>query len=420
MPRLAQSIPKYRKHKASGQAFVELNGQRHYLGPHGSRVSRVEYDRLTGEWLLNGRVFRPNEAESGCLLLVELIAAYLKFAKDYYRKNARTTSEFAGILHAMRPLKELYGRQPVNAFGPIALQAVIKRMVAKGWARGTVNKQAGRIKRMFKWGASQELIPASIYHALLTVSGLRKGRTEARETQPIKPVPDDIVDITMPHLPDVVADMVRFQRITGCRPEEVCEIRPCDIDRTDDVWHYRPQSHKTEHHERTRLIFIRMRAQAVLLPYLERDVYLHCFRPCESESRRRAAVHAARTTPLKYGNRPGTNRQKNPKRPAGNSYQVSSYRRAINRACDRAFPHPVLSAIRKKDLTAEQLTELKQWQSDHRWSPNQLRHTAATEIRRRFGLEAAQIVLGHSKADVTQVYAERDIAKGIEVARQIG
>ena len=99
---------------------------------------------------------------------------------------------------------------------------------------------------------------------------------------------------------------------------------------------------------------------------------------------------------------------------------MDAYRRAIARACDTAFPHPTLSAIPKSKLTAEQLAELKKWQSVHRWAPNQLRHSAATEIRRRFGLEAAQIMLGHSKADVTQVYAERDLAKGIEIARRVG
>ena len=66
------------------------------------------------------------------------------------------------------------------------------------------------------------------------------------------------------------------------------------------------------------------------------------------------------------------------------------------------------------------MAELKKWQSAYRWAPNQLRHNAATEIRRRFGLEAAQIILGHSKADVTQVYAERDLAKGIEIVRSVG
>jgi site-specific recombinase XerC len=67
-------------------------------------------------------------------------------------------------------------------------------------------------------------------------------------------------------------------------------------------------------------------------------------------------------------------------------------------------------------MTDGQKTELRQWQSDHHWCPNRLRHTAATEIRSKFGLEAAQIILGHAQANVTQVYAERDIAKGIEVA----
>jgi hypothetical protein len=41
-------------------------------------------------------------------------------------------------------------------------------------------------------------------------------------------------------------------------------------------------------------------------------------------------------------------------------------------------------------------------------------------VGREFGLEATQVVLGHAKADVTQVYAERDLAKGVEVARKIG
>ncbi len=54
------------------------------------------------------------------------------------------------------------------------------------------------------------------------------------------------------------------------------------------------------------------------------------------------------------------------------------------------------------------------------FSPNQLRHTVGTEVRAQFGLEHAQVTLGHSRADVTQTYAERDMAKAREVARKIG
>ena len=85
-----------------------------------------------------------------------------------------------------------------------------------------------------------------------------------------------------------------------------------------------------------------------------------------------------------------------------------------------AFPHPDLSMLRKSQLSEEQLSQLREWRTTHQWAPNRLRHTAATEIRREFGLEAAQISLGHSQANVTQVYAERDMKKGIEVARKIG
>jgi integrase len=102
-------------------------------------------------------------------------------------------------------------------------------------------------------------------------------RTVAREPRRVLPVPDDVVDATLPHVPSIVADMVRFQRLTGCRPGEVCQIRPCDVDRSGEVWQYRPKSHKTEHHGRERIIYIGPQAQAVLLPYLLIDSQAHCF-----------------------------------------------------------------------------------------------------------------------------------------------
>jgi integrase len=130
----------------------------------------------------------------------------------------------------------------------LGLKAVRNVMVEAGLARPTINQHVGRICRMFKWLSAEQLVPVSVYQALVVVDGLRKGRTQARETAPITPVEDPIVDATLPFLPEVVADMVRFQRYTGCRPAEVCLIRPCDVDRSSDVWAYVPESHKTEHY----------------------------------------------------------------------------------------------------------------------------------------------------------------------------
>ena len=108
--------------------------------------------------------------------------------------------------------------------------------------------------------------------------------------------------------------------------------------------------------------------------------------------------HKQRKTPLSCGNRPGTNRQPRPRRPPGGRCTPNTYARAVPRACDAAD-----AAAHKGDPSAPTDQRIV-----GRWSRNQLRHTAATEIRKPFGLEAAQTILGHSRADITQIYAQRD------------
>jgi integrase len=53
------------------------------------------------------------------------------------------------------------------------------------------------------------------------------------------------------------------------------------------------------------------------------------------------------------------------------------------------------------------------------WSPNRLRHTRGTEIRERHGIDAAQIILGHSSPDVTKIYAEATLKKAKEIMRKM-
>ncbi len=342
--------------------------------------------------------------------MVEVLNAYRKFAENYYRKGGRVTSEYGAIKDALKLVRELYGRTTANEFGPLALKAVRQRMIDKGWSRSTINKSIGRVRRCFKWAVENELVRPDMYHGLMAVSGLRKGRSEAREPDRVQPVDDATVQATLPHLTPVVADMIRFQRITGCRPQDVCNLRPCDIDMSADVWLYRPYTHKTEHHGQERVIPIGPKGQDILRPYLLREKETLCFRPVDSETKRRADQHAKRKTPLSCGNRPGTNRKRRPKRPAGDRYTTHSYRRAIARGCERAFPLP-------EGLTPA-LAE--QWRKDHDWHPHQLRHSAATRLRKEFGLEAARVVLGHRSAAITQLYAEVDQAKAAEIMARVG
>ena len=220
MPRLSDSLPKYRKHRATGQAVVTLSGRDFYLGPHGTKSSRREYDRLIGEWLACGR--QPLHASTADLSVAELCVRYLKYARSRYVKNGRPTGEWCAIRSALRSVRTFYSRQPAAEFGPLALKAVRNKMIEANLAISTINQHIGRIRRMFRWGVAEQLVRPDIYHALVALAGLRRGRGEARETKPVMPVDDATVEATLPHLPDIVADMVRFQRSTGCRPAEVC------------------------------------------------------------------------------------------------------------------------------------------------------------------------------------------------------
>ena len=232
------------------------------------------------------------------------------------------------------------------------------------------------------------------------------GRTVARERQPIRPVTEDVIEKTLAHLSPTVADMIRFQRLTGCRPGEVCQLRPMDLDRTGEIWVYRPASHKTEHHGRERVIFIGPKAQDVLRPYLLRPADQCCFSAVESAQQRLDSRHAARKTPLSCGNRPGTNRKSRPKRSAQRGIQQgrlqpgrpaglrSGFRDAEGIAVDSHETAQEGGTAQVFKEEQERLRKLaSEWRSKHCWSPNQLRHSAATEIRRQFGLEAAQVIL---------------------------
>jgi len=98
------------------------------------------------------------------------------------------------------------------------------------------------------------------------------------------------------------------------------------------------------------------------------------------------------------------------KREPRDRYDKNSYGWAVRRACDQADQ----SAHKKQPQIASEKRLMP------RWHPNQLRHTAATEIRRTFGLEAAQVCLGHLRADVTQLYAERNQSLAERVMNTLG
>lgn len=358
-----------------------------------------------------------------------IVRLFGQHAAAYYRApDGKPTSEVGAYRPVLNLVRAVCGRKAARDFAPLDLKAIRQAMIAKGWHRKSINISVGRVKRVFKWAVAEGLAPAHVHHGLLAVAGLRAGRTEAKESEPIKPVADAIIQATLPFLTPTVAAMVKLQRLTGARPGEVCALRTCDVDRAKAVWTYTPAKHKTAHHGRERVIFIGPKAQEVLWPFLKFDGSAFCFSPIESERQRRAELHARRKTPVGQGNAIGTNRCARPKRPMKDHYDVTSYRRAIARACEVALgPAPPLGKMEgetvaawKRRLTPRQKAELGIWRKNNLWHPHQLRHSAAKEIRQRFGIEAAQAVLGHASLSATEVYAGRDAAMAATVAQKIG
>ncbi|MFW6062018.1 MAG: tyrosine-type recombinase/integrase, partial [Planctomycetota bacterium] len=393
-----------------------------YLGPYDSPESRARYHELIAEWEMSGRVLPPPPET---ISVAEIARQYLKWARTYYVKNGHLTAEPDNITLALRPMLKLFAKLPACEFGPKRLKLVRQEMVGLGWSRRYINKHVERIRRMFKWAVADELVPSGAYEALRAVSGLRYGRCGAHDYPPVQPVPEELIGPVKRHVARQVAAMIDLQLLTGARPGEIVQMRPCDVERSEAIWTYRPAEHKTQHHGHDRVIFLGPKAQEVLMPFLLREAEAFCFSPAEAERERYAAL--AERSP-NGGRRVGKNCRTKPAHQPGPCYTVDSYRRAITRGQDAAFPPPAPLAKRDDEtwkkyharLKPKHKEEIKAWRKEHHWHPHQLRHNYATNVRREFGLEAAQVLLGHAKADVTQIYAERDLHRAAAVAAKIG
>ena len=417
--------PSYLKHAATGQARCVVNGKTIYLGVYGTPESRARYDDLVFEWFA-----RSGDVRAFTLTVDDLVLLYMGHVREHYRKNGQETSEVNNARVALRYLVAAFGRTLAHDFGPRALKEVRQAMIDAGCVRTSINRMVDRVRRAFRWAVADELLPVSVSQALDCVSGLREGRTPAKESDPILPVSQHFIDAVEPYVSRQVWAMVQLQILTGARSGESLPIRGADINMQSAVWEFVPRSHKTQHHGKRRIIFLGPKAQAIVREFLKADLQAPLFSPADALAEHRAELRAARQTPLTPSQRlrkPKLNPNKQPRE----MYDVVSYHHAIAKACEKAVDMPPeLRDIRdtvaklpeserdaaKKRLQAEASAWRKQWS----WHPHQLRHNAATELRREFGLEAAQVVLGHASANITQVYAERDSEKARRIMQQVG
>ena len=410
------SVPAYRLHKPSGQARAIVDGRHVYLGKFNSAESRQKYARLLAERSQPSprSESTANPPTATLLLVSEVLVKYLKFAEDYYDADGTPGKEFRAMVDAIAPVNHFYGDSLADEFGPLKLKAVRQHLIDCDLCRTEINKRIGRIKRVFKWAVSEQLVAPSVHEGLRTVTGLLYGRTKARESEPVKPIDQKYVELTLPFVAPQVATMARLQLLSGMRPGEVVPMRSELIDRSNDVWVYEPVLHKNRWRGHRRMIPLGPRSQEILEPFLSRDGSQFLFSPAEAEDWRneQRALHRDRTTPVypcelrTREHRRQKARRRKSKRPKGDCYCSDSYRRAITYGISKSNRER-----RKVDPTAELVPS---------WTPYQLRHTYATQMRKLHGVEAAQLGLGHARTNIVDVYAEKNLSLLVELAKTDG
>ncbi len=412
MARPKNTTPTYKHHKSTGLARCWVNGRWVTLGKYGSPESKVEFARIVAELDASpaaAMIVKP----TADVTIDQMLVAYWRHVELHYRTpDGKPTSEVDELRRSLAPVQELYGHTPAKDFGPRALATVRDVMVKKNWCRSLVNHRVNRIRRAFRWAAAEELIPVITHQALKTLPGLQRGRTEARESEPVGPVADEAVGATLPYLNRHARGLIEFQQLTGCRPGEACSLRMCDVDASGPVWLYRPAHHKTAHHGKRRTIAIGPRCQALLAGFITEDPAAYLFSPRLAVAEMRARRQANRKMKLypHLVKRFEAKRKAEPRRVPAEKYGTRPYAKAIAVAVRKAN-----TAQCRDPRFGPALPPLEHWH------PNQLRHAFATAVRRsRYGLEGAQVALGHSHAAITEVYAERDEQLAASIALAMG
>jgi len=345
----------------------------------------------------------------------QLVDSYAKWAGQYLMplRDGRPHPDLSRVERLRRFLKP-YLDWKVADFGSDELKTVQEAMVDYRYTRPNhedepipytrsgVNQVINVAHKIWQWAVTHEIATDTQARKLREVRSLRPGRTPAKDKPKRTAVTEKEFNAVTDNLTDVVADMLQLIWITAMRPGEVIRMRPYDISRQDqECWLYIPGrdasrvgDHKTAYRQRIRVIPLTRKAQEILRPRItDFDSKEPIFRPTDAMQEMRDRRFANRETPISQGNRANTNRKLNPMITPGERYTVNSLYTAVRRACQRA------------DV--------------ERFTPYDLRRTAATRVRAALGKEEAKLLLGHVSIDTTEIYLLDEVKETVKAAKRM-
>jgi integrase len=403
-------LPAMRHDRRTGHARVRINGKTIWLGRWGSEEARFKYDSLVAAYIASGRkspeaalpppaAVLPATPPASDLTIGELSLAWLKHIRATKGDCYKQSSTYGAALSATRALRGV-ATLPARQFGPRQLLEVreafastrtVRRnkkgeiVVDKPRTRRYVNDTMQRVVAMFSWAVVRELVPGDKPAALREVKPLRAGDiATVVDTPPREAVDDERVEAVLVHLRPPLRALVRFIRLTGCRPSEAARLRLADVyDRDRAVWRYAPPRHKNAWRGHGKHIPIGPEAQAVVLDALGgRGDDAIVFDPRLAVPDRKPVADTIKMQPRRPSSR------------VRETYGAASIRSAIRRACEKA--------------------------GCQEWFPYLLRYARNQEIRRLHGPEAAAANLGDRSPQMLNRYAPPGWEAAVEAALKTG
>lgn len=340
-------IPKMTSH-STGQWRVRIEGKTLYLGAVKHEAEK-RYRELIAHLLpFGGANFQAMHNSS--VTIGELWDSFIKDQEAIVSPRwwAKKRDQLKQV---EEPLITLYKGLPVQVFGPRCFQEVRKRMAAtqirSKRSRGYVNGLANKLKQVFRWGVGWELVDPTIATRLDAVPSLRPRELGLEDNEQVESVEWPLVEQTLEYLSERNGDVIRLLWMTAARPDELLRMKPGDI--VDNV--YRVRHHKTERWNKRRVIPFGPQAMAIIERYLKVTASI--------ENPTCKLFHWLENSHALYT--------------------------AVRRACERAkLPY---------------------------WFPYQLRHAALSRISLEHGKEIAQLIAGHSSAQMTDRYDHSGLAK---------
>ena len=379
-------------------AYARFNGRVVSFGAAGPKAERW-FQQVLAEWLANGQRF-PDDGNVA-VTVADVIAGFLENAE---REHSQV--EIYKLRRAVAPVLARFRSLPAAKFGVSCLEAVqqhlaldlhertVRRRKKRRKAdpevptersrtyhlsRATIRSRINAIRRCWRWAEQRRLVPPGSWDHLRTLEHVKPGRTPAKESKIVDPVPWQEVEAVLPHLTTPIRACVLLQWWSGMRPSEALTMTGRQLQRTGTVWLYRPLQHKGVWRGRDRIVRLGPKAQEVLQPLLRLDPDAALISPLDAFLEIKTKKRARRKTRVQPSQRARDERNAKKSPPVGAFYDVNSYRTAIHRACDLA--------------------------GVPRWSPHRLRHACAARLFEAGEFEAARAVLGHSRLDMTRHYA---------------